>query len=271
MNEWDLKSLRLALSLFHEDGDGCYMRSELISLESNYLANFRVNSPLANVKEYGAIGNIQHGLWQISALIQRLVWMRRMARSGELHESVWRVFSQLDIEQYFVQLRSIMDYLGVLIRESSKNPGQIPRSFQKLRSSIDSYERKIHPEIYEIVSSALWFDEIRAIRDSLVHDGARPMVFSEDSDRLLFQVHRTGLRNMISKPFILRSENVACFERFAAWSLSHALSALECVGACLSENAQFQIDVGPVRSNYPGLNIARDWMEDLLQRLEASV
>lgn len=266
MSTSDLIALRRALSLFHDDERGCHIQSELFDLEINY----RVNSDSANLNEARAIHNINHDLWQIAALMSRLVWMREMTRDGDLHESVWRVYSQLDIEHYYVQLRSVLDYLAVLIAESAPKRGQLPTSFRSLRESIGKYGQKVHPEIALMVSSAHWFDELRAIRDSIVHDGAQPMVFSDSNDWLLFQVHGSGLRNMVSKPFMLHNENVAYFDRFVAWSLSHTLSALDCVGACLFANTQFPINVGPARSYCFGFNEIRGWMRELLQRLEAS-
>ncbi|WP_139227364.1 MULTISPECIES: hypothetical protein [unclassified Pseudoxanthomonas] len=266
MGTSDLTALRRALSLFHDDERGCHIRSQIFDLEINY----RVNSEAANFREARAIRNINHDLWQISALMSRLVWMREMTRSGDLHEASWRAYSQLDIEHYYVQVRSALDYLAVLIAESAPKRGQLPTSFRSLRESIEKYEQKIHPKIASMVSSAHWFDELRAIRDSIVHDGAQPMVFSDGNDWLLFQVHGSGLRNMVSKPFMLHNENVAYFDRFVAWSFSHALSALDCVGSCLSEDTQFPTKVGPVRSYGSGFSDIRGWMKELLQRLETA-
>ena len=266
MSTADVTALRRALSLFHDDERGCHITCSLLDLEINY----RVNHDHGGSHQARAIHNINHDLWQIAALMSRLVWMREMTRSDMLNESAWRTYSQLDIEHFYVQIRSILDYLAVLVSESAPKRSQLPKSFRALKASVGKYRNKMHPEIASMIEYSYWFDELRTIRDSIVHGGAQPMVFSDGDDWLLFQVHSpTDFHNMISKPFMLHNPHVAYFNRFVAWSMAHTLSTIDCVGSCLSENTQFAVNVGQVRSYSFGFDEIRHWMRELLDKLNA--
>ena len=267
MNLQDSLALEKALSLYSEGEFGCCISSALFDFQTRIWRDVTSEySPVAK-----AINNIHHDLWNAAAIAHRIFWMRGMVRQGSLDMGHWRSYSQLDIEHYFVQLRSIFDYLAMCISASAVKKGQLPPSFRALKNSISKYQGKIHPDIVLMVSTADWFDEIRAIRDGLVHEGAQPLIFDDETDSILFQVHpASGLNNMISKKYMMHNDNVAFFDRFAAWSFSHALTAIDCVGVAISEGKRSHNGLGSSRSYSPGFITLKDWMLNLQKLLSAN-
>ena len=94
------------------------------------------------------------------------------------------------------------------------------------------------------------------------------MVFLGGDEWLLFQVHGENLRNLVTTPFMLHNDNVAYFQRFAAWSFSHTLSALNQVGSHISGSYTHEMNVGPAQSY--DFALLRVWMVELLEQLRGS-
>lgn len=260
MNSRDSFAIEKALSLYGEGEFGCCISSALFDFQLRCLCN----APYASCAASKAINNIHHDLWNAAAIVHRISWMRTMVKKEVLDVGRWRSYSQLDIEHYFIQLRSIFDYLAVCISASATKKGQLPKSFRALKNSISRHQKKIHPDIVAMISTADWFDEIRDVRDGLIHEGAQTLIFDDETDSILFQVHpASGVRSMISKKHMMYNDNVAYFDRFAAWSFSHALTAIDCVGVAISEEKQFSNSVGPSRSYCDGFLTLKNWILDL--------
>ena len=264
MGSSDVAAIQSSLSHLGLDEHGCFISTSLFDLGVNFLVNLK--SEHREISR--AIRSLQHDLWQVSALTSRLTWMREMLVDGQLHEASWRSYCHLDIEQFYVQLRSALDYLAVVISESAPKKGQLPRSFTGLRNYAQKHPNRLDPEIRTIICGSDWFDDLRTIRDSLVHEGAEPMVFSGKDDWLLFQVHGENLKNLVTTPFMLHNENVAYFQRFAAWSFAHTIFTLDQVGAHISRKYKHEIAVGPAKSY--DFSILRLWLNDLLAHLKSS-
>ena len=65
---------------------------------------------------------------------------------------------------------------------------------------------------------------------------------------------------------MLYNENVAYFQRFAAWSFAHTLLAVNLVGTHISGKYTNAIAVGPAKSY--DFSILRLWLNDLLAHLK---
>ena len=262
MSTSDIAALQRSLSLIGQDKLGCFISSPLFDLGVNLL----VNSEHRDVSR--AIRNLQHDLWQISAIASRLTWMREMLRTEQLDEGAWMAYCRLDIEHFYVQLRSSLDYLAVVIAASGLKKGQLPESFTALRNYALKHPLRMEAQMHALLCSASWFEDLRTIRDSLVHEGAEPMVFSGREDWLLFQVHGKNSTNLVTNPFMLHNENVAYFQRFAAWSFAHTLCTLDQVGVQIAKRYTHEINVGPSKSY--DFTLLRSWMNELLQHLQGS-
>lgn len=260
-NQKHVKTINYTISLFGDDHNGCYLRLKLMEYRLN-----RNNEKSKNISQASRhAGFALSDIWQASILVSRIQWMHEMLLNKSIDAGDWKQYTQLDIDNFYVQLRSSLDHLAQFINYTSLKPGQIPKSFSKLRNSSEQLKSKLNPDIYKIIKNATWYDELKAIRDSLVHLGSESIVFGSGNEGLLFQIHDTSnFRPMINKNFMAYNENVAYFDRFAAWAIAHTLYTFDQVGhAILTEQGQ-EVKYGGGRSYCPGYDTIRQWMRELL-------
>ena len=200
-------------------------------------------------------------------LVSRIKWMRGLAAESEMGRGPWRSYTQLDVEFFIIQLRSIMDYSVAVIDEFAPKKGQLPESFNKLRAGIDKYAVKLPVGVEPLVRGAHWFDDMRAIRDGLIHRGAQSLVFDGAPDEYLFQVYGAGMsRNIIFKSALMHNENVVYFDRFSAWLFGCVLDYLNALGEMFAGRSKSVSGIGQASSYCPGFADLRDWMQQLVDR-----
>ena len=256
----DIATIEAALNLFKDDDKGCHIHSVLF--------DFGIEMRVEGKASDRVISNITHDLWNISTLFVRLEWMRGLAVEGKLNTDSWRSFSSLDIENLFVQVRSSMDHATELLQVNLPKGGQLPESFNKLHSSIDKYRPRLPVEFQHLIESARWFDQMRGIRDALVHQGGMSLVFGEPAETLLFQIYGKGMNGYASHPALMFNENVVHFERYAALLVANLLVFLDKLGSLLRLIDPTAMEIGPVRSYSTGIPLLRAWMVQTRQSLE---
>jgi len=152
----------------------------------------------------------------------------------KLPMGAWMNFAQLDVELFFMKIRSIFDYIAIVlcrISDSRKIPRKRRKSFNKLRNwLIDPNEgknntKKWDQELANLVISVNWFDDMKNIRDSIFHEGGYTLVFP-DKEKILFQVYK-GHKKQISIPEIMYNNNVVDFELFAGLYFGYLTAFLE--------------------------------------------
>lgn len=259
-----LKASESALSLFHDDERGCCVRSPILDLE----INLRVWAPSERRAVQDAIRHIKHDLWAVATIADRLEWTRQMALEGKLNEDHWRTYAEVDVEAILVQLRSVLDYSMAVIDGFAPKRGQLPSSFRKLLEGTDKYLDRLPGGVQPLLEDTSWFASLRATRDALVHTGANVLVFCGPSDGILFQVYAPRMNSMINLRPLMHNENIARFDRFAAWQISHILSYLHALGRLFIEGAQRGPSIGPVSSYSPGFPLLRSWISDLRKDLK---
>lgn len=200
---------------------------EFISLSSDINLTRGMNKIFA--KTYDLIKKIFQDIGNIGIILKRLEWMRQKTSEDEYLYQNWQSFASVDIEHFFVELRSIMDYIAEIIVCSAKKHGQLPKTFEKLRNWVEKSpenKKRLGEEISDVIESARWFPSIRLIRDALVHEGGFALVFLEPKEGILFQVYK-DFRNIIDYKMMMYNDNIAYFDRFAAIYFSHLLLFLE--------------------------------------------
>lgn len=216
---------------------------------------------------YPATGPLQailNDLMQIRTLIERLAFESNI-EWNENDPYQWNRYFTLDIESFHVYIRSIMDYSAIAIQRScSINRANEVRSFRKLRERINRHRELFPKEVAELIELADWFDEIRGVRDFIVHRGAETIVFGNPKDGLLFQTHGAGFKNLIDKKFLLFNENVVYFDRYAAYYYSEMYSFLDLVFREFMRNMEPIKNVTfPSKSFHPGISILKGWIVNL--------
>lgn len=228
-----LKSAR-RLCICQKGKEGFEWHGEFISLTSDIFLNRSDNRILS--RTYSLILKTVQDIGNIGIIIERLEWMRQKSYDDEYLHQKWRYFASVDIEHFFVELRSIMDYVAEIIVCTAKHPEQLPKkeskspSFERIKNwAVDNSEQStkiLGKEITNVIISAEWFQNIRSIRDDLVHNGGFTLVFMEPEEGILFQVYK-GFKNLVNHDLIMYNDNIAYFDRFVAIYFSHLLLFLE--------------------------------------------
>jgi hypothetical protein len=257
----DKNKLRIALSQIREDEMGYFLSSQFIDL-MHPLPNIaeRINKP----RLFKCLQYIQDDLWNLETIALRLKWQKELCINDEIDEDLWLLFAAADISFFYIEFRSIFDYLAKVIGEISDLPDQIPSSYEKLENWIIKSDnaKKLDNELAQIVQSCTWFDETKEIRDSVVHRGATTLVFRERS-KILFQVHQ-GLKNKISIPEVMDNPYVVNFELYAGLYLGYLIAYLEEISKPLYRLLNLNETGGRAKSYHSGLKVVHDWIESVV-------
>jgi hypothetical protein len=242
------KTLEQALNLFkpanHNKAIGYIGKIVGIDL------GFRANELPSRFFDYPYIFSaITHDFWNISNLVTRLEWQRKMSISNPENEGYWFHFAALDIEGLYIQFRSLCDYIATLIyccfeEVDSKNYCSLKKLITHLYQNQDSFPDRTLVEIFRkskiLVSEenfyTTWFGHMREIRDNISHSGSDPIVFGAPKDGILFQVYKSGFKGTIPRlPHIKHNENVVFFDKYFALQFSNLLLFIEDISCYISE------------------------------------
>lgn len=262
MSDEAVTIVEYALARIHTDEHGCFVTSSFFDLGSNL--------KFAGGGGSSAFDGVTHDLWNIATLAARIDWTRRLAMEGTLPRETWRKFSSIDVEHMFVQVRSAMDHVAEALKVFLPKGGQLPVSFRKLRDSIEKYDQRLPPQVTELIKSSEWFDELRAVRDALVHQGGESIVFGEPSDGILFQVHINSFYRVVSRRALMLNEHVVHFDQYAGLMVANLMHFLDRLGVMLHATRPGLASIGSVRSYWLGFQILEHWMRTALRSLRAS-
>jgi hypothetical protein len=247
-----------ALSRFHSDDRGLYISSAFFDLDDT----FREKN--LGGKAISAISGITHDIWNMAALAERAEWTRNLALEGSISHGRWRTFSSLDIEHFLVQARSIMDHVAEILKYATAKREQTPGSFHALRHHLVKHEHRLPPGVGKLIASASWFDQLRDVRDSLVHMGAKSTVFGEAHEGILFQVYGTNALRYVEERDCMHSESVVKFDLYAAMLTGNILYFLEQLGLLLESKERLRLRIGQARVYSPGFQVLKQWMDRFL-------
>jgi hypothetical protein len=259
----DTSKVAMALNLIHEDDQGFFTSGRFIDLWANLHINHSNDQRLNNLNKH--IDLISNGVWNMYTIALRLNWQKDLVVSKELNKYLWMYFAAADINMFHVTFRSTFDYTAKFINFLHVKPGQIPDTFDKLKNwafKSESNTQKLGEDIIGLLQSCDWFNGLRSIRNSIVHNGGSTLVFPIEG-RICFQVH-DNYKNKILIPEIMFNENVVDFELYAGLFLSYLMVFLE----DLSQITKNRINISAIGANaksyHSGLQVTRNWMRDII-------
>jgi hypothetical protein len=228
-----------------------------------------------SIKALNALNHINSDVWNICR-VDRIEWFRNYAIAENIEKTkpfVWHEYTSIDIEYFFTQIRSILDYVATVINALADKPGELPESFNdlytKLTNNPSTWQPKLGEPFCSVIKSASWYKEVRTVRDNLIHHGSDTFVFGRPEDGILFQVMR-GLKGSILIEQLMWNEYVVDFRLYAALYFSKLLFLLEQIGNIILERLQSStISSGPW-VNFSGLSILAEWINQLVEKLEAT-
>ena len=222
----DYLYLETATNAIKTDSTGPYLHGAYSSLYSAVI--IPPARELAPVALRSAISRVTEDLWDALTIVWRVEWQRGMKREGHLDDTKWMYFVGTDVRELHVALRAFYDSLCILIRPVLEKPGQVPLdSFRKLKQWIEKpgNDERIGSDLATEISAAKWFDDLRSVRDGLVHNGARPLVFPQ-IERIGFQVHRRNWEGLALEGVMI-NENVVDLELYSTVQIAQAIGFLQ--------------------------------------------
>jgi hypothetical protein len=286
----DKQRLQAGILTISQDENGFFPSGNFVDLTwIVHLARFQIRKLQ---RLYDFLLFIERSLADIETIALRLAWQKTLYAQNVLSKMWWILFVKGDIELFHVKLRSIFDYVAKSMKFVAGSPAQVPESFYKLKSWAAKSHGNAHrlgSDLADALSSCEWFDDLRFVRDSILHRGGWTMVFPEPY-RILFQVSESN-GNAIQKPELMFNENVADFELYAGLYLGYSLAYLEEVASIIHRRldqggtnlsggshqpglsvrllTQLPPDDLRARSYHPGLSVVREWVERVLKHCDA--
>lgn len=211
------------------------------------------------------VTRINQGLWGVFTSAQRLEWQRTMVAEGHLPELAWVFFAGADVTLFHVTLRSLFDHAAGLIQLCADQPGTVPGdSFRALRTWLGKAgnERRLGTELSTVVANAGWFDAMRDVRDSIVHEGGQPIVLPP-KEGVWFQVVGPRVKQVL-EPALMPNPNVVDFELYAGMYTGYTLGFLDRVSAIARKRFGRPAQNGLAWASVGGISTIHGWMERLL-------
>jgi len=252
--------------------ENSYMKSSF----EDFLGDLVINRSPSCRPIYSGVHTIGDALWDIETTIYRLEWQKQLYFQKQLSLSQWFIFSKADIRLFHIEVRSLMDNIGLVIKNVAKPKNRPKDSFDDLRKRRDHYlqKRMISKEIYELLDNADWFDQFRAIRCAIVHEGAKVISFGlKKGEPVLWAIKRQDYSDLLAEAeFVVNKNGVMNFERYAAYNMSHIYSFLNRFGEILYQTT------GLIRSqrksaarSHGGIKVIQTWMVELRSHLQSIV
>lgn len=231
--------MKTTLSLIHEDSRIFGGRQWEYKLNSKFLELWsKIDSSSRKQNKPSITKFLQYIFQDLNALImiaKKLDWQKELRIKGKLTDEIFSDFAQLDIDLFFMKIRSIFDYVTMVLSKIADKPslitGKPSQRFTKMRTwltrekSGNDNRKKLGEDLADLVLSVYWFDDLKDVRDSIQHKGSFSLIFS-DKKRILFQVTKCS-EKLKSIPEIMYNDNVLDFEKFAGLYFGYLIAFLE--------------------------------------------
>lgn len=218
------------------------------------------------------VHNIGDALWDIETTIYRLEWQKQLYFNKNLADSQWFIFSKADIRLFHIELRSLMDHIGLVIKNVCPSKNKPKDSFDDLRKKRDNYLQKkmISKEMYDLLDGTEWFDNFRAIRGAIVHEGANVVSFGiKKGEPVIWAIYKGNFTNAIKiSPFIINENGVMNFERYAAYHMFRVYALLNSFGEILYKTTGInRTQKNSAARSHGGISVIHGWMIELSDHL----
>ncbi len=249
-------------------------KSSIMSSFEDLMGDLVLNANHSCRRIYSSVHSIGDALWDIETTIYRLEWQKQLYFNGELTASQWFIFSKADIRLFHIELRSLMDHVGLVIKNVSTSRNKPKDSFDDLRKKRVDYLQKnmISKELFDLLDGADWFDGVRDIRDEIVHKGVRVVSFGiKKGDPVMWAIYKGHFRNVMKiSPFVINENGVMNFERYAAYHMSRVYALLNSFGDILYKVTDVtRSQRKSAARSHGGIKVLRSWMIELRSHFQS--
>lgn len=237
-------------SWFGQDGDGVHLCARFCDYRVDLSYAARTGSLSSNGCDLAQLfGYAVDDLQNVALLLHRMDWIHKQSAAEAIDPTLSSMYLALDIELFQVELRSAMDYCASSIEAVASKRGQAPTSFRDLQKWVQEPRAVslLGEALVDLVKGAGWFPGARGIRDAILHQGGRALVFPSKTS-ILFQVYDSALKNLIVDKHVMHNENVVDFGMYSAILLSEFLLFMEGLAGALSPRCPAPGPLGEVRT-----------------------
>lgn len=217
------EQLGVAATLFGSSDEGIFVQSPWGEL---WIDDYVRGQNDASVTQRANIfGNYSRKIgwffWGAETAMQKLEWQHEQVSQGKMSRELWYTFASSDINQFNIYLQSAYDHLAdalefIVSAKKKQNLG----SFNDLKKKIDRLEHVPEP-LREGIRSADCFDDLRKLRNSVVHFGKKIIVLDPDIG-ILFSYELPKDCTLKSQMFMY-SGTAVDFRRYAGVQLGYFL------------------------------------------------
>jgi hypothetical protein len=250
-----------ATSLIQEDEEGAFTWSLWDEVSVDALIDARTSGagPLFRYAE--------KDWWTLLTILSKTEWMKERHKSGHLEDMEWMDYAATEVDLFHVRIRSLLDHLAALLSRCSNHPRGMRLKFFDLKTHLQVPRKRklfghLGEDIHLVLQRTAWAEDLRQVRDDIVHRGADTLVFPDHND-ILFQVHQREKRLVLLHD-VMHNEHIVDFRKYAALTLGTLLNLREELAPILIEGLQMPRDERNQGWNrHGGLALLREWLQPL--------
>lgn len=253
----------MAIELIQEDKEGPFTWTDWDQIFADALVSGQTSGPGP------AFHYAERDWWTLLTLLTKLEWMKECHRDDDLDDGLWMAYAATEIDFFHVRFRSMLDHLADLLGRCATKPATVPHTFNDLKKFLKNPAKNprfgpLRNDVLALIDDAQWVEEMRDVRDDIVHRGADTLVFPDEDD-ILFQVHQRE-RRLVLLEGVMHNENLVDFRRYAALTLGLLMTWRERVAAVLRRGIALDGDPPSHGWNrHSGMGLLRDWSALLLE------
>lgn len=263
----DEGALAAYAAAIQDEGDTAQVSGRLEALHAALIldrARTGRTSPLAGPLS-GVAGRVENA----RTVVAKLDWLRSQRDAGALEPMAWMYFAASDVLAFHAFVRGVFDDLADAFVLVADKPGECRKgSFRELRTwamKSDANVARLGEDIAHLVAACDWFDDLRHVRDQLVHRAAQTIVFPSEPG-IMFQVYDRA-RVLVQGETLGSDGNVVDFTRYSSAVLSRLHQLVNDSSEVVAGRAGLSVDGLGAWSQHPGLRVSRAWTLDYLDHL----
>ena len=208
-----------------------------------------------------AMSNIFWDIRTINSLFLRLEWTTQDALQGRVSPDMWRTYSSLDVEHFWIQIRSVLDYAAAATAAAAERAGSVPSSSMNQLvnwlAKKPSNRDRLGEGLAAVIDTLPDLPLIKDVRDAVVHHGGLTVVFGEPAEGLRVQVYKGNWNPLLQ----LTDEHptMVDFRQVASILLANELLFLERLAAAITHRMGV-ISIGAATIG-PGFEILLQWLK----------